>query len=67
MARKPRKAARGRHNKARLRRINETLFANGIAAQASLTRAEPVYKQFLAKQREEKERKAAVKSLLKGD
>jgi hypothetical protein len=39
MARKSRKAARGRHNKARLRKLNDKLVAIGIAAQPSLTKA----------------------------
>lgn len=51
MARKPRKAARGQHNRARLRRINDELFANGVAAQPSLTKAEPYRKQLAAKKR----------------
>lgn len=63
MARKPRKAARGRHNRARLRRMNEILFSDGIAAQLSLTRAIPLYKRLLAKRREEEKLKATVKSL----
>lgn len=51
MARKAKQAARGRHNRARLRRINDTLFANGIAAQPSLTKADQYRKQLLAKKR----------------
>ncbi len=51
MARKSRKAARGRHNKTRLHRINDALFANGVAAQPSLTKAEEPYKRLLAEKR----------------
>ena len=51
MARKSRQAARGRHNNARLRRINDQLFANGIAAQSSLTSAESLYKKMIAEKR----------------
>lgn len=52
MARKSRKAGRGRHNRVRLRKINEELFANGIAAQPSLTRAEQFIKDLRKKKQQ---------------
>lgn len=59
MARKSRRAARGRHNKARLHKLNERLAAAGIAAQSSLTSAEVYRKRLAAIARQEEEKKAA--------
>lgn len=63
VARKPRRAAAGRHNRARLRKVNEILFANGIAAQPSLTKAIPMYKRLLAEKREKEKPLEAVKAI----
>lgn len=59
MARKSRKAARGRHNKARLRKLNDRLIAAGISAQSSLTAAEVYRKRLATIARQEEEKKTA--------